>query len=103
LYQRQARADLLLHAGAVSRILQTLEHRLVAAIVSPRRDDGAQIVLAGGVRVDVCADVEPFRAGLVDHRRDLFHLAPELLIRHLQVNDVDPDLGSTADFNRFGH
>ena len=69
----------------------------------PRRQDGRKIVLACAVRINVGFHLLTGRAGVGDQADQFRHLAPQLMIGQLQMNNIDGNAGAAADFKRFGH
>jgi hypothetical protein len=93
--------NILFHASSHGGILEALHRLRVAAVLCPRWDDGAKAVLSGGVWIDISANVVAFGARLGDHRDDLTHLAPKLLVSDLDVDIVHPDICAFADVDGF--
>ncbi len=90
-------ADLLLHLLALLAVLETFQQLGSTALVGPRRDDAGQVVAAARVRIDVGLHVDAALAGRLDQRDHFNHAAPVLLVRNLEVDDVNGDVGPLAD------
>src|SRR5262245_20436711 len=66
----------------------------------PRWNDAREVVLTCPVRVDVRLDQQSLCA-CIDEKGDQFwHFAPEFVVGDLEVNHVNWNPRTTADFNR---
>ena len=88
-------------ALARGRIFQALDQFCVAAIVGPRRNEGGEIVVPGGVGVGIGGDVGAGGAGRVDFGDDFRHASPVVLAGDFDVPDLDGNVGFAADAQRF--
>ncbi|HVK17664.1 MAG TPA: hypothetical protein VM533_12010, partial [Fimbriiglobus sp.] len=95
--------DVLLELLAVLWVLEPFEHLRDTAFVRPRRDDAREVVVAARVRVHVGLHVHPAPAGRLDQFDHVLHLAPELLVGDLEVDDIHRHPRSLADRDGFLH
>ena len=95
------REHVLLDPRAHRRILEALEHLLVAAVVRPRRDERRRAVEPGGIGVGVRADLHPAAPRRVDLGDDPRHQSPLRFAGGLQVPDLHGDVGFAPYPDRF--
>ena len=100
---RQTVADVLLQPGTERRVLQPLQHLGRPALVSPRRDDARQIVVAARVGIDVGLHVHAALASRLDQGDQFVHAAPQFLIGDLEVNHIHGDTRPLANRDRLLH
>src|SRR5262249_4156167 len=93
--------DVSFHFESFLRILEAREHLLGAAFVGPGGNDRGEVVVAARVWVEVGADVDAVFAGIVHQLDDFVHAPPILLVRDLDVDDLDGDAGAPANVDGF--
>ena len=95
--------DLVFEARAQRGVLEALDQRPRSALVRPWRNDAREVVLSGAVGIHVRSDIQAITARLHDARHQLGHLAPQLAVGELQMNDVHRHTGFAPNPDCLGH
>ena len=100
---RKAAFDkLLADAGARVGIGEARQHRIHPALMDPGRQQKAQRIGGGVVRILVAMNVDPARAGRLDGAEEFFCPTPAVDPGKLQMGDLNMDAAAFADVDGLG-
>jgi len=96
---RQPFANVAFQAWPLRRILQPGKQFGAPSLVRPGRDDAGQIVVTPRVGIHIGLQVHAAPARVFDEGHEFLHPTPILLVRDLQVDDIDGHFGSFGDLD----